>query len=288
MRVGSVGTVGEPGPYFGANPSPDEKTIAVSRVESASNRDIWLVDARSGAPRRLTFDPADDAGPTWSPDGKRIAFFSDRRGGVRELYQKAADGSGEDELLLASADFGLSPEDWSADGRFLSYNSARPGGSHDLFVLPLSSERPSTPIPFVATPAMDSASAFSPNGRYMAYHSNESGSLQVYVREITPEGRAGPGKWQVSQASKVASWPEWRSDGRELFYFRLPQIDLVAVDVVTDGPAFRAGAERILFAAPTRLPPFRVSRDGQRFLLLVSANPPEPIRVLVNWIPGDP
>ena len=212
-----LGTVGEPGPYFGPYLSPDEKTVAVSRVESAANRDIWLIDTASGASRRLTFDPHDEAGPTWSPDGKRIIFFSDRRG-VREIYQRAADGTGAEELLLASTDFGLHPEDWSADGRFLSYNSAKPGGSHDLFVLPLSKEGPAVPIPFLATPAMESASVISPNGRYMAYHSNESGTMQVYVRELTPEGRAGPGKWQVSKPRPFAAWPRWRSDGRELFY----------------------------------------------------------------------
>ena len=143
-----VGTVGEPGRYSGQALSPDEKSVVVCREESASNRDLWLLDVATGAGRRITFDPHDDCAPVWSPDGQRIAFFSDRRG-VREIYQKLANGSGEDELVLASKDFGLNPEDWSADGRFLSYNSARPGHDNDLFLLPMagSEERHADHLP---------------------------------------------------------------------------------------------------------------------------------------------
>jgi Tol biopolymer transport system component len=247
------------------------------------------VDVASGAGRRLTFDPHDDCGATFSPDGKRIAFFSDRRG-VREIYQKAVDGSGEDELLLASDDFGLSPENWSADGRFLTYNAGRPGQSHDLFVLPLPKKGEASPIPFLATPAMETWSTLAPNGRYMAYMSNESGpgASNVYVHEIATSGRPGPGKWQISAAGGI--WPVWRPDGKELFFSDPLLRTLMAVDVRVDGPIFAAGVPRPLGIKVEESGGSRcyVSRDGQRFLFAAPVAPTEPIRALVNWLPPAP
>jgi eukaryotic-like serine/threonine-protein kinase len=275
-----IGTIGPPSRFILQGLSPDGRTAGV--CPTATNRDIWLVELASGASRRLTFDPHDDCGATFSPDGKKILFFSDRRG-VRELYLKSADGSGDDELLLASDDFGLNPDDWSADGRFVSYKSSRPGQSHDLFVLPLSSEGRVSPVPFLATPASESFSALAPNGRYMAYMSDESGTSEVYVREITPPGKPGPGKWQVSQ--RHGSYPQWRPDGKELFFF--DQRGLMAVDVRADGPIFEAGVPRPLGVTRRESGGARyyVSRDGQRFLFAAPATPSEPVRVLVNWLP---
>jgi Tol biopolymer transport system component len=286
-----MGTLGEPGPYSGQALSPDDKSVAVCRQESSSNRDIWLLEVATGTSRRLTFDPHDDCGPVWSPDGQRIAFFSDRRG-VREIYQKRADGSGEDELLLASKDFPLHPEDWSADGRFLSYNSARPGHENDLFLLPVDRSLDPTPIAFLATEVTESFSTIAPNGRWIAYQAPGSGSPQVYVREVSPEGKAGPGQWQIS--SDRGFWPRWRADGKELFFFGMGRV--MAVDVRPDGRTFEAGAPRplgitlgdegkSLEGRAREVGPLRVTRDGQRFLLSDRASPREPIRVLVNWLP---
>jgi Tol biopolymer transport system component len=280
-----TGTVGEPGVYFGLALSPDEKTVAVCRYESSTNREIWLLDAKSGASRRLTFDPHDDCGPIWSPDGTWIAFFSDRRG-VRELYRKRADGSGEDELLLASKDFPLHVEDWSADGRFLSYNSPRPGHGLDLFLLPLTPPGEASPIPFLATPAMETGSRLAPSGRWMAYMSNETGVMEVYVREVSPQGRPGPGKWQISHDRGYT--PRWRPDGKELFFFE--RSTPMAVDVKTDGPRFEAGVPKALGItlgedAGPFLNAFCVRRDGQQLLFGVPVKRGEPVRVLVNWWP---
>jgi Tol biopolymer transport system component len=280
-----TGTVGEPGVYFAPSLSPDDKTVAVCRVESSSNREIWLLDAASGASRRLTFDPHDDCGAIWSPDGVWIAFFSDRRG-VRELYRKRADGSGDDELLLASKDFPLNTEDWSADGRFLVYTAPRPGHVHDLFLLPLGPAAEASPIPFLATPAMETAGRLAPSGRWMAYMSNESGVMQVYVREVTPEGRPGPGKWQISHDRGYT--PRWRPDGKELFFFE--RSTPMAVDVKTDGPRFEAGVAKPLgITLGDDVGPFLnhfcVRRDGQHLLFSVPVKHSEPVRVLVNWLP---
>jgi eukaryotic-like serine/threonine-protein kinase len=281
-----LGTIGEPATMFLMDLSPDEKAVAVCRGAYGTARDIWLLDVTTGADRRLTFDAHDDCGATFSPDGKRIAFFSERRG-VRELYVKAADGSGDDELLVASDGGGLSPEDWSADGRFVSGNVARPGQSQDLFLVPVSVRGEARLVSFLATPAMERESTLAPNGRYMAYQSNEAavpsekGIMNVFVREILASGEPGPGKWQVSQSRGIL--PRWRPDGRELFFFDPPA--LMAVDVQIDGAAFGAGAPKPL---GVRLVGSRyfVTRDGQRFLFGVPVKPIESIRVLVNWRPS--
>ena len=106
------------------------------------------------------------------------------------------------------------------------------------------------------------------------------------MREVTAAGGPGPGRWRISQSHRVALWPRWRADGKELFYFAAPGKHLVAVDVAEDGASLRVGEERTLFRVPDDAGAvFRVSRDGQRFLIAVPTNPPEPIRVLVHWLP---
>jgi eukaryotic-like serine/threonine-protein kinase len=281
-----VGTIGAPAPQYLMDLSPDEKTVAVCRRGPTPTRDIWLLEVASGAGRRLTFDPHDDCGATFSPDGKRIAFFSDRRG-VREIYEKAADGSQEEQLRLPSNDFGLNPEDWSADGRFLSYNASRPGQSHDLFLLPVSKGGAAAPIPFLATPAMETWSTLAPNGRYLAYMSNEAGPgvSNVYVREIAESAGPGPGKWQISATGGL--WPRWRPDGKELFFFQMPLGKLMAVDVREGGPSFAAGVPQPLGVTLRESggSRYEVTRDGHRFLFAAPSTPREPIRVLVNWLP---
>jgi len=282
-----VGTIGEPAEQGLTDLSPDERTVAVCRG-AFGRRDIWLVDAASAASRRLTFDPHDDCGATFSPDGKRIIFNSDRRGGVRDLYQRSTDGSGGETLLVESDGPSLNAEAWSADGRFLSYNSALPGQSHDLFLLPLAAGGAS-PIAFLATPAMETSSTLAPNGRYMAYQANEpgatpdAGALHVYVQEITDAGKPGPGRWQVS--TQRGLWPQWRADGRELFYFDVPKI--TAVDVRMSGAGLSFGVPKALGIdwQAAGGPRYRVSRDGQRFLFAVPIQPNEGIQVLVNWRP---
>ena len=200
-----LGTLGERAKYFGLALSPDEKSVAVCRTDPVTNvhnrRDIWILDVARGTSRRLTFDPADDCGPAWSPDGSRIAFFSDRRG-VREIYQKAANGSGDDELLLASKDQSATAtsEDWSADGRFLVYNSPD---------APRPQQRP-LPAAHVSGRGAEADHLSRDRGPRAHGHDRSQrpvdrlsvrrvrGRGEIYVSELSPRGRAGPGKWQVS------------------------------------------------------------------------------------------
>ncbi len=278
------GTVGEPAVQLAFGASQDGKSLALCRAQSGStDRDIWIIDVASGASRRLTFDPHDDCGPLWSPDGKEIAFFSNRRG-VREIYRKRADGSGDEERLLPSWDLDFSTEDWSSDGQLMVFNVPRGGVDKDLYVLDLGAGGEARAVPFLATPAVEHQGRLSPNRRWLAYMSNESGiRMQVYVREVTREGKAGPGKWQVSH--DVGFNPRWRRDGRELFFEGRGGV-VMAVDVKTEGPAFEAGEPKTLGWGRGGAD-FLVtaSADGERFLFDVPVRNPEPIRVLVNWLP---
>ena len=246
-----LGTLGDPALVFGAVLSPDERSVAVSRRDTVtsmnSRRDIWIYDvARGTTPRRLTFDPADEMNPVWSPDGSRIAYSSDRRG-VREIYQKRTDGSGDEELLLASTVRPLFVEDWSPDGRFIVYSS--PMGlpnKQDLFLLPLSPAAERKPVPFLETDAVEFTGAIAPNGRWLAYRSQEAGRGDVYVSDLSPRGQRGPGKWQVSTGGGFE--PRWRRDGKELFY--VAGSTIMAVAVKPDAPSFEAGTPRPLFDVP--------------------------------------
>ena len=280
-----LATLSEPARQFAPALSPDERSVAVCRAESATNRDIWIIDVASGASRRLTFDPHDDCGPTWSPDGRRIAFFSDRRG-VREIYQKPADGSGDDELVVASSDFPLNIEDWSADGRFLVLNSLRPRTELDLFLVRLEPPGERKPIPFLATEALEHRGRISPNGRWIVYCSGESQQRpEIYVRDLTPQGQPGPGKWQISNAG---GWfTRWRRDGNEILYAASATgSHIVSVAVKTDGTIFEPGVPTplgVTLGSPSA--GFDVTRDGRRLLVPVPSKEHQPIRVLVNWLP---
>lgn len=218
--------------------------------------------------------------PVWSPDGSRIVFASNRNG-LTDLYQKAASGTGSDELLLKSSDPKF-PTDWSLDGRFILYENRDPKTKADLWVLPLEGDR--QPFPLLQTEFNEQQARFSPNGKWVAYTSDESGTTQVYVQSFPASGN----KWQVSTGG--GDQPRWRRDGRELFYLAADG-KLVAVEVKTDG-TFEAGVPKPLFElhSPTVAGPFAISyaatADGQRFLVLRSAveqASTTPITVVVNW-----
>jgi Tol biopolymer transport system component len=184
---------GEPGSLGGFSFSPDQKQVAVARSDTATGTaDIWLLDLTRGATSRFTFGPARNFSPLWSPDGERIVFASERDG-RSNLYQKAANGAGKEELLVGSDEW-KRPRDFSRDGRFLAYSSFHPKTKTDVWLLPLSGDR--KPFPFLQTQFDELDPQFSPDRRWMANASDESGKYQVYVQPVP----AGGGKRQISTA----------------------------------------------------------------------------------------
>jgi eukaryotic-like serine/threonine-protein kinase len=272
-----LGTIGAPGLYSVPVISPDGRRVAFDLIESSSNQDIWTLDLAGGRLSRLTFDPEVDHGPMWSPDGRRIVFDS-HRSGQGDLYVKAATGAASEELLLSWPD-STGARDWSRDGRFILFNSWSPDRGGDLWVLPLTGAR--KPFPYLSTAANEFGGAFSPNGKWIAYVSNESGTPRVYVQGFDGVSPASGGKWQIGDGTQ----PVWSANGKELFYLASDHT-LMAAEI-RPGETFATGPRRALFA--TRLAhkgrDYAVSPDGRRFLMCVVAEKAEatPIQVIVNW-----
>jgi Tol biopolymer transport system component len=275
-----LGTLGPPGIYRDPAISPDGKKLAVE-VGELGKADIWVYDLKRGTGSRLTFNPANDYDPTWSPDGKRMLFSSNRRKGSQDIYEKASNGLGSTQLVYASNQTKYIG-DVSPDGRNAIYETGGTGHGKGLWVLPLVGEH--KPFIFVQGDPYAGIAQFSPNGRYTAYESNETGRKEVYVQTF-PEHL---GKWQISTSGGVD--PEWGHDGKELYYLD-PKNELMAVAVSASSSAFQAGTPKLLFQAHIILPSFWrdiyvVSHDWKRFSMLVPASKPSSpsrITVVVNW-----
>ena len=273
-----LGSVGPPGGYLTPALSPDGTRVAVARRDSGeANSDIWILDVFQGTTSRLTFDPANDDSPTWSPDGSQIVFSSNRGGGPRQLYLKDSAGAGQEQLLLESNNETWSMS-WSLDGQFLTVFDSDPNSGLDLWTMPMFDDR--KPTPFLREPFDEIQGQLSPDGRWMAYSSNELGSYHVYVQNFPPSG----GKWQISPGPGLQ--PKWRQDGKELFYINY-QGELMAVDVKTDA-IFGHGIPRPLFQTDVNMVlqrnSYDVTADGQRFLVnSLIQDESSPITVVVNW-----
>lgn len=269
--------VGATGFALGPRLSPDGKRVAVIRLEAKTGAaDINVIDLARNTESRLTFDPGNDLSPVWSPDGSRIVWPSDRAQ-TFHLYQKLASGVGQEEPLLQSG-VTVNPSSWSADGKFLLYSQYVPETLSDIWVLPLNGDR--KPFLFLQTQFNESGAQFSPDGRWVAYISNESGKYEIYAQTFP----AGSGKWPVSTGG--GQFPQWRGDGKELFYLS-PDRKLMAVEVKL-GATFEAGLPKALFdlaAAKVQSNTYTVTADGQRFLFprLLRESATAPFAVVVNW-----
>ena len=285
----SKGTVGEPDDNVLAYPdlAPGGGHLAVRRTLQG-NVDIWLWDLLRGVSRRFTFDNNVDNGPVWATDGQHIVFASNRRNGINDLFEKSADGSADERMLLSTPEQKM-PDSWSADGRLLLYASANAQTGSDLWALPMTGD--GKPFPVVQTRFEEAAGQFSSDGKWIAYQSNESGRSEIYVRAF-----GGPAsQWQLSTAGGI--WPRWRPDGKELFYVA-PDNRLMATSIhATPGTqSLQIGAPVALFL--TRLasgggvnvggygarPLYSVAPDG-RFLMIVNADEAAApvINVVLNW-----
>jgi Tol biopolymer transport system component len=262
--------------------SPDGRRLAIGRTVNG-NKDIWLLELGRGILSRFTFDPATEGRPVWSPDGNEIVFFSNRKGAI-DLYEKAASGTGNEELLLESSTTKV-PLDWSADGRFLLYRNDDPQTGSDLWVLPLTGDR--KPFPVVQTEFQDRDGQFSPDGKWIAYQSNESGRFEIYVQPFP-----GPGaKTQISSNGGIQV--RWRQDGKELFYVSLAdRLMAIPIKFSAGGKKFDADLPVPLFAThiggagQQSRQQYIVSPDGQRFLMnTITNDAPPPITLILNWRP---
>ena len=276
-----LGVVSASDSAFNLSLSRDDQRLALSRLTSKrGNRDIWFYDLAHGTNSRFTFDPANELQPLWSPDGSRLVFSSNREGAYN-LYQKVTSGGGAEELLLRTNEPKLGT-DWSRDGRYIAYEVEDPKTRLDLWVLSLGETR--SPVPFLRTEASEGRGRFSPDGRWLAYTSNETGRYEVYVQTFPATG----GKWQVSAGGGFA--PLWRSDGKELCYITLDR-KMMAVEVKA-ASSLEFGPPKFLFAAEgldvfTYRSPYAMTADGQRFLMDVRVGEAttSPITLLVNWAP---
>ena len=280
-RVGTVGAAMD-GELAGLRMSPDGRSVAFRRTVDGKS-DIWTIELSRGILRKLTVEAwAYDA--VWSPGSDRIVFTSDRRG-MLDLYQTHLSGGGPSaasELLTTVENKNVT--DWSADGKFILYSVQSSSTGADLWALPLSGDR--KPFPVAQTAATEVRGGFSPDGRWLAYESNESGRSDIYVQSFPQSGR----KVQISVGGGTA--PVWRADGRELF-FRSANDHLMAARIAASETALSADAPEVLFALPPgphrvglgNIPWFAAAADGQRFLVNTSVEIAPPVTVLLNWKP---
>jgi len=251
---------------------------AAVRQDVAGNADIWILDLARGVPTRLTFDPATEWFPAWSGDDTHVAFYSARTH-TGDIYQRLANGTAADELLLSS-NLTKVPFDFSRDGQFLLYGETNPKTNRDLVVLPLTGDH--KPIPLLTTQFNEDDGHFSPDGKWVAYISDESGKDEIYIQSFPASGA----KAQISNGGGV--YARWRGDGKELFYLT-PDRKLMAVPIkagATDGLAIPLFEAQV--STSTANNTYAPSSDGQRFLINVPSGAvvTTPFTVVLNWAVG--
>jgi Tol biopolymer transport system component len=259
--------------------SPDGRRAAVEIVEPETQmHSVWVVDLVRGSRAQFSTGPAQSHFPVWSPDGRSILFSSDR-GGPLTLVTRPATGTGaEQELLAPTAN--SRAMDWSADGRFILYQTTHPSTRSDIWALPVAPR--GEPFPVVNTPSDERQAQVSPDGRWVAYTSNTSGRDEIWVQRFPDAGE----KWPVSTAG--GSQPQWRRDGRELFYIS-KDVRLMAVDVDGSGSTFDAGVPATLFALKftdqlAARNNFMPAADGTRFLINTSySGSVSDVAVVLDW-----
>jgi len=268
----ALGTVGEQGGFFDLDLSPDEKTLAVTD-QNTSTATIWIYDLASKRKTRLTFSGGSHISPIWSPDSQQVAFTSNQQAAISI---KTIGGSAPERTLLSSpGPMYQGITDWSHDGRYLMYEQG-PGVNVQLWVKPLSGDR--KPFAYTNSTTQERNGVFSPDGRWVAYLSNETGRPEVFVAPFPWTGA----KWQISNGGGAD--PRWRADGKELYYFDFTGI--VAVEVNGTGSAFHVGNSQLLFRLPVRGlgREYAPTRDGQRFIAITpSEGNSQSLTLVQNW-----
>jgi len=263
------------GDYLFPTFSPEGKRLAM-QIRDGNRSDIWVYQWERDLLTRITFDQSNSnltASPVWTPDGQRITYSSSEKGGVYELYWTRADGAG-DALRLTTSRKQKRANSWSPDGKTLALMQLNPDTSWDIMTLSVEGDAKSgwklgEPTPFLSGPFIEQDAAFSPDGRWLAYASNESGSLEVYVQPFPGPG----GRWQISREG--GSFPRWSRTSRELFYRAANQKIMVATYTAIGG-SFGAGKPQLWspsqFDSRGPTSNFDVHPDGKRFAILKTPN----------------
>ena len=273
-RMGrETGQIGGPNLYGDVRLSPDGQRLAVMINDArTTSADIWIYDLARDSRARFASGPADDSNPVWSPDGRRLAYFSCCEEGKSTLrIKESGDTAGAAASPLDSGFVG--PQDWSPDGRFILYTLNDPEVQRDLWALPL--DDGGKPVPFAQTEFNEVNARFSPDGHFIAYVSNETGADESYVKRF-----GGGEKWRVSTAG--GTFPRWRRDGRELFYLAADG-KLMSVAI--------SGRDTFEAATPAPLFPvgivwdYDVAADGKRFVAAAGVTQAQyaPFTVVLNW-----
>jgi serine/threonine protein kinase/Tol biopolymer transport system component len=254
-----------------ARMSPDGRTVALIRMVNGNN-DVWLLETARDARQKLTSNQAREYQVIWSPDGSRIVFGSTRKG-IVDIYERSVSGAGTETVVLESSE-SKNIWDWSSDERWIVFSTQSPKTARDLWALPMKGEK--KPIVVAQTMYEERDARFSPNAKWVAYQSNESGRFEIYVQPFP-----GPGiRSQISTGGGTA--PKWDRDGQRLSF--LDQANRVmSVTVATNGPKAEPGTPVALFSLPPEAT--YETTDGQRFLINEIVKDPAPITILLNWRP---
>ncbi len=280
------------GQLFGMRLSPDGQRLALMLGQPKA--EIFVFDLAHGTKTRLTFDPAQHAQPSWSPDGQRIVFSElagSRIAAGSTIHAQPANGGGQDELLVgpetATVPVTFSWPQWSSDGKYLLYHKASGPSGGSVWAVPTSGDKKAFLV--VQPQGQQSTIVYfrlSPDNKWLAYSSTESGREEVYVTSFP----GGNGRWQISQNGGTS--PAWRADGKELYFgeFSGAQTQMLAVEVIAKGDQFQTQNYRRLFPVnhvlAGHISSFDVSRDGRRFLLPIQPQTEAaPISLMLNW-PG--
>ncbi|HKE83393.1 MAG TPA: protein kinase [Vicinamibacterales bacterium] len=279
-RTGRDEDAGFPaGDYTTFRVAPDGRRVVVdNRTEHSIARDVWVLDP-SAPPRRVTFGGSDDWQPFWSADGLKLAWMS-YRNGTGDLFAKELDGAAPEAAVFKPSEFQDDqrvPGDWAPDGRSIAYWTDRSDTRGDVWVQSLDGSKP---IAIAATSFNEMRPRFAPDGRFVAYESDELGQNEIFIQPVPPTG----GKWQISISG--GSGPSWRHDGRELYYVNSSG-DLVAVPITTSDRTLSVGSPVRLFSGlgfVTAVRQYDPAPDGSRFLVRRVSDPPaQPIMVVLDW-----
>ena len=270
-----VGTVAAPaGRDLGIVLSPSGTSLATIRISNSLEADIWILEMERGTLRRFTFGGGDYSNPVWSPDGRYLAYESNRSGRW-DIYRKPLAGSGEEELLYRSEEQFKHPTFWSQDGRLLLFEVLDENTGWDIWTLDLETK---TATPFLATPFNEQQGGLSPDGRWIVHVSDESGRTELYVQSFPELDR----KFQITNGGGLGGG--WRKDGREMLFGGGDFTSVQSADVTLE-PEFHAGLPRTLFQIPQGITGLSPAPDFSRFLLSVPENRTQSnsLRVVLNW-----